>query len=88
MLDEAIAHFEEALAVDTRTGARPAVVHDRVGLAGALLERAGPADPPRARDLLRQAMDEGTSARACRDRSGTAAALAERLAGRSGPPIR
>ena len=58
-LDEAVDRFEEALAVDQRTGARPAVVHDRVGLAGALLDRAAPGDAPRATSLLRQAMEEG-----------------------------
>ena len=58
-LEEAIAHFEEALAVDLRTGARPAVVHDRIGLAGALLDRGGRRDHQRAKLLLRQAMDEG-----------------------------
>lgn len=54
---EAAAHFEEALAVDTRTGARPAAVHDRVGLAGALLHRV-PADPVRAERLARAALAE------------------------------
>jgi DNA-binding NarL/FixJ family response regulator len=78
-LDEAVDRFEEALAVDGRTGARPAVVHDRVGLAGALLERGSPDDARRARVLLRQAMEEGR-------RLGmpgpvrTAASLAQRLA--------
>jgi DNA-binding CsgD family transcriptional regulator len=57
-LDEAIAHFEEALTVDTGTGARPAVVNYRVGLAGALLDRAAPGDHLRAKPLLRQALDE------------------------------
>ncbi|WP_448627935.1 ATP-binding protein [Geodermatophilus sp. URMC 64] len=56
--DEAVAHFEESLAVDTRTGARPAAVNDRVGLAGALLERGRSADLPRARELARTAQAE------------------------------
>ena len=45
---EAVARFEAALATDARTGARPAAVNDRVGLAGALLERGRSADVPRA----------------------------------------
>jgi DNA-binding CsgD family transcriptional regulator len=57
-LDEAIGHFETALAVDTRTGARPAVVNDRVGLAGALVDRSSPGDGPRAEGLLRLALEE------------------------------
>jgi DNA-binding CsgD family transcriptional regulator len=78
-LEEAVDRFEEALAVDGRTGARPAVVHDRVGLARALLGRDGPGDARRARILLRQALEEGR-------RLGmpgpvrTAASLVERLA--------
>ncbi|MGY1744918.1 ATP-binding protein [Blastococcus sp. SYSU D00695] len=57
-LDEAVRWFEEALAVDTGTGARPATVHDRVGLAGALLERAAPGDVVRAGELARAAAGE------------------------------
>jgi DNA-binding CsgD family transcriptional regulator len=49
--DDAVAHFEEALRVDTRTGARPAAVNDRIGLAGALLDRGHAADLPRVREL-------------------------------------
>ena len=56
--DEAIAHFEEALQVDTRTGARPAAVNDRVGLAGALVARGRAADLPRADELARSALAE------------------------------
>jgi ATP/maltotriose-dependent transcriptional regulator MalT len=56
--DEAIAHFEEALRVDTRTGARPAAVNDRVGLAGALVARGRAADLPRADELARSALAE------------------------------
>ncbi|MGY1814879.1 ATP-binding protein [Blastococcus sp. SYSU D00820] len=54
-LDEAIGHFEEALEIDTGTGAVPATVHDRTGLAGALLDRGRAADLPRALDLARAA---------------------------------
>ncbi|MGK5114676.1 ATP-binding protein, partial [Geodermatophilus sp. CPCC 205506] len=53
--EEAIGHFEEALALDSRTGARPAVVHDRVELAAALLARGRPADLARAGELARTA---------------------------------
>jgi DNA-binding NarL/FixJ family response regulator len=56
--DEAVAAFEEALAVDVRTGARPAAVNDRVGLAGALLERGRAVDSPRARELALTALAE------------------------------
>jgi DNA-binding CsgD family transcriptional regulator len=56
--DEAIASFEEALRVDTRTGARPAAVNDRVGLAAALVSRGGAADLPRADELARAALAE------------------------------
>lgn len=55
---EAVAHFEEALATTTRIGARPAAVHDRIGLAGALLARGGRADLPRVLDLARGALGE------------------------------
>jgi DNA-binding CsgD family transcriptional regulator len=57
-LDEAVAHFEEALALDTGTGARPAVVHDRLGLAGSLLRRGRPADLPRAAGAATAARQE------------------------------
>ncbi|MGY1771168.1 ATP-binding protein [Blastococcus sp. SYSU D00813] len=57
-LEEAVRWFEEALAVDTGTGARPATVHDRIGLAGALLDRGQPADLPRAGTLARSAAGE------------------------------
>jgi len=56
--DEAIAHFEESLRVDTRTGARPAAVNDLVGLAGALVARGRTADLPRADELARSALAE------------------------------
>ncbi|WP_309229776.1 LuxR C-terminal-related transcriptional regulator [Blastococcus sp. TML/M2B] len=57
-LDEAVAHLGTALDVDTGTGARPALVHDRTGLAGALLRRARPGDLPRAGALARAARQE------------------------------
>ncbi|SOD99080.1 ATP-binding protein [Blastococcus haudaquaticus] len=55
---EAVGHFEEALRVDTRTGARPAAVNDSVGLAAALVERGRTADLPRAVELARSAQAE------------------------------
>jgi DNA-binding NarL/FixJ family response regulator len=57
-LDEAISWFERALETDTRTGARPAAVNDRIGLAGALLDRGGPGDVARAAELARAAAGE------------------------------
>jgi DNA-binding CsgD family transcriptional regulator len=57
-LDGAIDLFEQALAVDVGTGARPAVVNDRIGLAGALLDRGAPADLRRAKPLLHEAVQE------------------------------
>lgn len=57
-LDEAVAHFTQAIDVDTGTGARPALVHDRIGLAGALLGRGRPVDLPRAAEEARAARRE------------------------------
>jgi DNA-binding CsgD family transcriptional regulator len=57
-LDEAVARFTEALDIDTGTGARPAVVHDRLGLATALLRRGRAADLPRAGEEARAARRE------------------------------
>lgn len=77
--DRAVSCFEEALEVDLRTGARPSVVLDRAGLAGALVQRGGPGDASRAFDLARQAAAEarrlGMSGPARR-----AAALSDRAA--------
>ncbi|OXM64869.1 ATP-binding protein [Amycolatopsis vastitatis] len=52
---EAVPLFEEAIAWDTRLGARPYVVHNRVRLAG---ELATLGELPRAETLARQAADE------------------------------
>ncbi len=57
-IDEAITHFENGFATDTRTGARPAAVHDRLGLAGALLRRGRPGDVSRAATEARAARSE------------------------------
>ncbi|RSM46093.1 LuxR family transcriptional regulator [Amycolatopsis balhimycina DSM 5908] len=52
---EAVPLFEEAIAWDTRLGARPYVVHNRVRLAA---ELAALGELPRAETLARQAADE------------------------------
>jgi ATP/maltotriose-dependent transcriptional regulator MalT len=57
-LDEAAEHFDRAVTVAARMGARPAVVHARLGLAAVLLDRAAAADLPRTEALARQALDE------------------------------
>ncbi|MGY1804510.1 ATP-binding protein [Blastococcus sp. SYSU D00922] len=54
--DEAVRWFEEALRADTRTGARPAAVNDRVGLAAALLAAGREAE--RVGGLARTALSE------------------------------
>lgn len=54
--EEAVAGFDEALRVDMRTGARPAVVHDRIGLAAVLLDGGSAADVTRAAELARTAL--------------------------------
>jgi DNA-binding NarL/FixJ family response regulator len=54
-LDEAVEHFEEALAIDARVGARPAAALDRVHLARALVARGRPGDPANALALAREA---------------------------------
>ena len=90
-LDEAVAWFSEALAVDTRTGARPSAVLDRIGLAGALLDRGDRGDPARAGDLARAAAAEarrlgmpvpGRRAAALAERAGRAAREADPLTAR------
>ncbi|SDE65373.1 regulatory protein, luxR family [Blastococcus fimeti] len=77
--DEAVAHFERALVTDTATGARPAVVHDRVGLAGALLRRGRPADLPRAAEEARAARREAAGL-GMPGPAGTAAGLGDAVA--------
>ncbi|WP_116450343.1 ATP-binding protein [Blastococcus litoris] len=86
--DEAVGHFEEALRVDTRTGARPAAVHDRLGLAAALLARGRAGDAARAAELARPALAEarrlgmpGPQRRSAEllDRAGRAARAADPL---------
>ncbi len=90
-LDEAVAWFAEALAVDTGTGARPAVVLDRIGLASALLDRGERGDPARAGELARAAAGEARrlgmpvperQAAALAERAGRAAREADPLTAR------
>jgi uncharacterized protein HemY len=53
--DEAAAHFEDALARETRMQARPWLAHTRYDYALMLLARGHAADRDEARDLLQQA---------------------------------
>ncbi|MFJ7218743.1 ATP-binding protein [Amycolatopsis sp. NPDC098790] len=53
--DDAVRHFEEAIAWDARLGARPYVVHNRVRLAACLAELG---QARRAETLARQAAEE------------------------------
>jgi tetratricopeptide (TPR) repeat protein len=50
--DEAERHFEDALALNTRLGARPWLAHTQHDYAAMLLARGCPADQPRSRALL------------------------------------
>jgi DNA-binding SARP family transcriptional activator/tetratricopeptide (TPR) repeat protein len=50
--DEAARHFEDALAVNERIGARPWLAHTQYDYAGFLLARDAPGDAQRGRDLL------------------------------------
>ena len=55
-LDGATAHFEDALAMNRRMGARPWVAHTEHEYALMLIERGGPGDRKRASDLLAKAI--------------------------------
>jgi tetratricopeptide (TPR) repeat protein len=55
--EDAEAHFEEALAIDTRMEARAWLARTKLGYAGMLLARAGPGDGDRARVLLEDAAE-------------------------------
>jgi DNA-binding CsgD family transcriptional regulator len=86
--DEAIEWFEQALATDTRTGARPAAVNDRMALAGALLDRNGPGDVARAAELARTAATEARRMEMpLREREAAALVERARLAARSADPL-
>jgi len=56
-LDEAVAHYEAALEIHSRMGARPWLARTRYDLARTLLARAGPGDRERAASELNQALD-------------------------------
>lgn len=87
-LDEAVTGFEQALTVDSRTGARPAAVNDRIGLAEALLARRGPGDLGRAAELTRSAAEEARRlAMPDRERRAAAVAHAARRAARAADPL-
>jgi hypothetical protein len=55
--DQAIGHFQDAIRVGLRLGARPSVTRSRCELGRALLTRGRPADRAQAEQLLRQAAD-------------------------------
>ena len=50
--DEAASHFEDAIAMNARVGARPQLAHTRYDYGRMLLARDGPGDGTRAADLL------------------------------------
>jgi tetratricopeptide (TPR) repeat protein len=54
--DEAASHFEQALSMNERMGARPWLAHTQEDYAQMLLARAAPGDGDRARALLEQAL--------------------------------
>lgn len=54
--DDAEAHFESAIALNTKTGGRPWLAHAEFELARMLLARRGAGDRVRSRDLLRSAL--------------------------------
>jgi class 3 adenylate cyclase len=55
--DDAERHFEDALAFDGRTGARPWLAHTQYNYAKMLLARDAPGDKTKALSLLQQALD-------------------------------
>jgi tetratricopeptide (TPR) repeat protein len=56
--DDAERHFEHAVAMNDRLGARPAAVRTRRAYAAMLLERNAPGDQSRAADLITAALAE------------------------------
>jgi len=54
--DDAQRHFEDALAMNERMGARPWLAHTQNDYARMLLARDGPGDRERAHDLLERAL--------------------------------
>jgi class 3 adenylate cyclase len=55
--DDAARHFEDALAINGRMGARQAVARTQVEYADLLLARGGPGDRAKALDLLNRGLD-------------------------------
>jgi tetratricopeptide (TPR) repeat protein len=55
-LDDAERHFEDALAMNTRMGARPWVARTQLDYARMLRKRDAAGDAARARELLQQAL--------------------------------
>jgi DNA-binding CsgD family transcriptional regulator len=58
LLDEAVAHHTQAIAMNTRIGARPFVALGRLGLGRALHARGDPGERVAARDLVWRAATE------------------------------
>ena len=56
--DDAERHFEHAVAMNDRLGARPAAVRTRRAYAAMLLDRNAPGDQQRAADLITAALAE------------------------------
>jgi DNA-binding SARP family transcriptional activator len=54
--DDAVRHFEEAIAMNERIGARPWLAHARHDLGALLLAHGRPADADRARQLISRAL--------------------------------
>ena len=54
--DEAAAHFEDAIAMNARIGARPLLAHTQHDYARMLLQRGQPGDRERARELVAEAI--------------------------------
>ncbi len=55
--EDAVRHFKDALAMNTRMGARPWVAHTKFDYATMLLRRNDAGDSEHARDLLQQALE-------------------------------
>jgi hypothetical protein len=56
--EDAARHFEHAVAMNDRLGARPAAVRTRRAYAAMLLDRNAPGDQPRAAALISAALAE------------------------------
>jgi class 3 adenylate cyclase/tetratricopeptide (TPR) repeat protein len=60
-LDDAAAHFEQALSLNRRMGARPAIARTKAEYARMLLRRGGVGDPEKADGLLNDALAEASA---------------------------